>query len=184
MAELASRAVVALANAINKGDARSAMAVLRSLGVLRTYQPSKAPAGGAEKTVALPGMNFLAEALAESPKGDNEAEPVVNPSAGAPPTAGKEVRPAAANSRGTASKQEPTESRRTDCQAAAVLQYQNVTSKPVCGPKSSILAGKAGSAIKMACDSALQAVTECYQMLPTRAEQNASPLGASPALCA
>jgi transposase-like protein len=66
--ELASRAVCALAIAIDKGDARSAMAVLRSLGILRTYQPSKAPPAGAEKPLALPGMDFLAQALAGAPQ--------------------------------------------------------------------------------------------------------------------
>lgn len=48
--ELASRAVGALAIAIDKGDARSAMAVLRSLGILRTYQPCKAPGAAREQS--------------------------------------------------------------------------------------------------------------------------------------
>jgi hypothetical protein len=183
LAELASRAVGALSNAIDKGDTRSAMAVLRSLGVLRTYQPSKAPDAAREQLNSRPGeqeMNFLAQALAGvAPEqlnrraGEQEKEAVVRP-------AKEEVRPAA-NSGGTAEKQEATETRRRDGQPTGVLQYQNVTSEPGRAQKPAILAGKAGSAIKRACDSALQDVTECYQMLPG---QNALPRGVSVASCA
>jgi transposase-like protein len=204
LVELASRAVGALSNAIDKGDARTATAVLRSLGVLRTYQPSKAPAGNAEKPLALPGMNFLAQALAESTKGGDETQPVAKPAASyvsalrddasvrpdspAPvpgaAAAGEEARPAAANSGRMAAKQNATETRRPGREPAGVLRHQDVTSEPAKAQKPAILAGKAGSAIKIACDSALQDVTECYQMLPNGTGQNALPRGVFVASCA
>jgi hypothetical protein len=178
LAELTSRAVGALSNAIDKGDARSAMAVLRSLGVLRTYQPSAAREQ-LNSRAGEQGMNMLALALAgavpeqlNSGAVEQEKEEVVK-------SAKEEVRAAVANSGGMAAQQDATETRRRGAQPTGVLQYENVTSAPAKGPKPAILAGKAGSAIKKACDSALQDVTECYQMLP-----NASPREAALASCA
>jgi transposase-like protein len=214
LAELASRAVGALSNAIDKGDARSAMAVLRSLGVLRTYQPSKAPKEEMRSAAVLPALNF---GLEEPARGAG-FQPVVNerqteqravtpeqagrlhnnengkaPHNGTP--AGETATPAAGDRR------PPLDGHggRRSCDAAMpgaaatipvpaktvpAAQHIGVTShSPVERPKPAILPGKAGSAIKKACDSALQDVTECYQMLPNGAGQNASRRGVALASC-
>jgi hypothetical protein len=215
LAELASRAVGALSNAIDKGDSRSAMAVLRSLGVLRTYQPSAAREQSSSRAGEQE-MNLLMQALAgagteqlssgtgeqekeeaawseqlSSGTGEQEKEEAawseqLNSGAGeqekaevVKPTK-EEARPAT-YSGGAAAQQEARQTQRRDGRPAGVLQYENVTSEAAKGPKPAILAGKAGAAIKMACDSALQDVTECYQMLPG---QNASPRAAALASCA
>lgn len=238
--ELASRAVGALSNAIDKGDANTARAVLRSLGVLRTYQPSKAPAAARESRhagIALaqesgaPASQYraVAEKVTDAPReqvntgsgeqgaareprhagialpldsraGEQEIETGANLSTSAPPlaTAREEANPAAGNSGRTRAAQDQVSGRsgEQEIEAAAKLsaslpllaaaeevrpagvsRHQDVTSEAAKEKKPAIFAGKGGSAIKRACDGALQDVTESYQMLPNAAARNSSPPG-------
>jgi hypothetical protein len=167
LAEMASRAVAALGNAIDKGDARSAMAVLRSLGILRTYQPSKA--GAAREQVngraGEQGMNFLAQAGASREQLNSGAGEQAAAREQENSRAGEQGKEATTSRRHAAAKPEASETRRTGSDPADVLLNKNVTSPPAKSQKPAILAGKAGSAIKRACDNALHDVTECYQML-------------------
>jgi hypothetical protein len=224
LAELASRAVGALSNAIDKGDARSAMGVLRSLGVLRTYQPFKAPKEEMRGAAVLPALDFGLE----EPAGGTSVQPVVNerPRVEQPVVserqrveqpaitpeqagrlrhnengkathngmpAGEAAAPAAGDRRpavGTLGGRRfcdaamPAAIRVATKRAPAAQHMDVISNPPVERPKPAILAGKAGSAIKMACDSALQDVTECYQMLPNKTERNVSSRGVSFASCA
>jgi hypothetical protein len=215
LAELASRAVGALSNAIDKGDARTAMAVLRSLGVVRTYQPSKAPKEEMRGAAVLPALDFrLKEPACGTSvrpvvsEGQGVEQPVVTPEqAGGPQHNGN----GKARQNGTPPREAATlaagdrrppargDGGRRSCDAAMpgtaaaipvaaktppAVQHIDVPSNPpVQKPKPAILAGKAVAAIKRACDSALQDATECYQMLPNGARQNASPRGVALASC-
>ena len=191
--ELASRAVGALSNAIDKGDANTARAVLRSLGVLRTYQPLKA---GAAREPRHAGIALARDSRA----GEQEIEAGANLSTSAPPpaTAREEANPAAGNSGRTGAAQDQVSGRSgeqeieavaklsaslplpaagEEARPAGVSRQQDVTSEPAKEKKPAIFAGKAGSAIKSACDSALQDATEGYQMLPNVTGQHALPPG-------
>jgi hypothetical protein len=189
LAELASRAVGALSNAIDKGDARTAMAVLRSLGVLRTYQPSKAPKEEMRSAAVFPALDFRLEEPAVTPEQAGRLHHNENGKAPHNGTPAREATPAAGDRRPPSG----GHGGRRSCDAAMpgmaatipvaaktapAAQHMDVTLNPPAERlKTAILAGKAGSAIKIACDSALQDVTECYQMLPNGTGQNALPRG-------
>jgi transposase-like protein len=213
MEELASRAVVALGNAIDKGDARSAMAVLRSLGILRTYQPSKAPKEEIRSAAVLPARDLGLEEPGCGPsvqpvasEGQRVQHPAVSPKqAGglhhnengtarhnrtppreAPTPAAEDRRPplGAHGGRCSCDAATPGTAAAIPVAAPAAQHINAISNPPVERPKPAILAGKTGSAVRRACDIALRDVTECYQMLPNGAGQNGRPQEVSLASCA
>jgi len=227
LVDMADNAVDALAHAIEHGDARAAIMVLKSLRILRTYGPVKPPQEEMRSAAVLPalddrleepacGANFqpvVSEAQRVEQPVVSERQRVEQPAvaseqagrlhhneSGKAPHNGTLLREAAAPAAGDRRPPMGAHGGRRSCDAAMpgaaatipvpamtapAAQHMDVTSNPpVERPKTPVLAGKAGSAIRMACDSALQDVTECYQMLPNKTEQNASPRGLALASCA
>jgi len=221
LVDMADNAIDALTHAIEDGDARAAIMVLKSLRILRTYGPLKAPMEEPRRAAVLPALDFGLE----EPAGGTSAQPVVSrrqrveqpvvserqrveqpavtpeqagrlhhnengkaPHNGTP--AGETTAPAAGDRRPPLG----GDGGRRSCDAATpgtagaipvapktapAAQHIGVTSNPPAErPKAAIFSGKTASAIRMACDTALQDATECYQMLP-----NASPQGVALASC-
>jgi transposase-like protein len=190
LVDMADNAIDALAHAIEKGDARAAMMVLRSLRILRTYGPVKPPQETTPGAAVLPAFNHGLE----EPSFDEGFEPVVSerqrveqPAVtpeqagrlhhnenGKTPQNGTPAREAATPAAGDRRPPLGGHGGRRSCDAATPMagktgpsvQHLNATSNPaVERPKTAILGGKAASAIKNACYSALQEVTGSYKML-------------------
>jgi transposase-like protein len=158
LVDMASNAVNALESAIEDGELQPAMLVLKSLRILRTYAPLKPPAekmpGAAREQTSRRAVEQEKEAVATQANGATPAQPL------SAPAAVGEARKAAAGS-GKAAAGQPNPAK-----TATVAQHITaISNPPIEMPKSAILAGKAGSAIKNACYSALQEVTGSYQML-------------------
>jgi transposase-like protein len=207
LVDMADNAVDALAHAIEDGDARAAMMVLKSLRILRTYGPLKAPHEEMRRAAVLPALNDRLEEPAcvagfqpvvserqrveqsavtleqagrlhhnengKAPQNGTPARETANPAAGdrRPPLRGDGGRRSCDAATPGAAAKIPVAAK-----TAPAAQHINVTPNPPFErPKPAILAGKAGSAIKNACYSALQEVTGSYEMLPNGAEQNGLP---------
>ena len=189
LVDMANNAVDALAQTIEDGNARAAMMVLRSLQILRTYAPLKPPAEGAAREPRHAGMPLPQDS--KTPAGQDRAAagqsaareqedsgaPACRDRAGA--GTGEQVREAGDTGwkpvvRGEAGTAAPNSGKVAPAQhipektppAAALAQHINgISNPPVQRPKTAILAGKAGLAIKNACYNALQELTGSYGML-------------------
>jgi len=159
LVDMADNAIDALAHAIENGDARAAMMVLKSLRILRTYGPLKAPMEEMRSAAVLPALD---DRLG-GPACDAGFQPAVIPEQAErlhqngnwqAPQNGTPARETAAATTPMTGKTGPA------------AQHIGVTSQSqVERPKPAKLAGKAASAIKHACYSALQEVTGSYEML-------------------
>jgi transposase-like protein len=219
LVDMADNAIDALANAIEKGDARAAMMVLKSLRILRTYGPLKPPMEKVPSAAVLPALNNELEEPAcgagfqpaLSKRQEVEQSVVSERNRVEQPVVSERQRveqPAVtqeqagrlhhsgngkATQNGTPAREATTpaagdrrpplrgDGGRRSCDAAALgaaatlpvagktgpaAQHIDVTShSPFERPKTAILTGKAGLAIKNACYSALQEVTGSYEML-------------------
>jgi transposase-like protein len=172
LVDMASNAINALESAIEDGELQPAMVVLKSLRILRTYGPLKPPAEKMPSPAVLPALDdrldepscsagfqpaVSARQRVEQPSvGQEQAGPLHHNGNGNGKSAGNAT-PAGE----TVAAKTPVAA-----QSAPTAQHINATSNPpVERPKTAILAGKARSAIKNACYSALQEVTGSYEML-------------------
>jgi hypothetical protein len=191
LVDMADNAIDTLANVIADGNARAAMIVLRSLRILRTYAPLKPPAE--EKMRSHDAAREQGAAREQA----NSRTPTCRDHAGAetvePRQAGialprgqekeggdmgwKPVVQEAGKTAASDGKVAPNQHAPAKTAPAAAQPMNVISNPPVERPKTAILTGKAGLAIKKACDSALQAVTEVYQMLPNATGQDAIPRG-------
>jgi transposase-like protein len=176
LVDMATNAVDALANAIEGGDARAAMMVLKSLRILRTYGPLKPPVEKMPGAAVLPAINDRLE----EPSCGAGLQPAVSLRVEQPvvsePQRVEEEQAGRLHHNGNGNGELPrhaTPARETAAatipvaaKTARAARHDHVTSDRLAAtPKTPILAGKAGAAIKNACYSALQEVTGSYEML-------------------
>jgi transposase-like protein len=167
LVDMATNAINALESAIEDGELQPAILVLKSLRILRTYGPLKPPKEEMPKAAVLPALNDRLEETfggAGFQPAVSERQRVEEEQAERPHQNGNGNGKAPQN--GTPAREAAAARTPVATRTAPAAQHMDVISNPpVENPKPAILAGKAGSAIKNACYSALQEVTGSYEML-------------------